>query len=142
MGARVVSEAGVGRTARQHQARAHAELFELQRYRLGECVHRRLARAVRGEQGQRLQRHTRRHVHDDAGPALAELRQHRLRQCDRAEGVGLEQLAYSRHRHQFGWGSRAEARVVDEDVDRARRLDGLANALRIRDVERQHAQAV
>ena len=94
------------------------------------------------EQVQRLLGDARRDVHDDAGPALAKLRQHRLHHGKRPERVRLEELAHGVHRRAFEGVQPADAGIVDQDVDGSRGLDGLADARRVGDVEGEHAQAV
>ena len=87
-------------------------------------------------------RHGRRHVHDDAGLPLPKLRQHCLRHGDRAERVGLEDIADRLHRRALDGVQEADARVVDQDVDWTGSLNGPTDALRVGDVQRNDAQVL
>jgi hypothetical protein len=115
---------------------------ELVGERAGEALDRLLAGGVGGGQRHRRQGDAGGHVDDDAGPALAHLRDDRLGHGHHAEGVGVEDLADMRHRRRLEGADDADAGIVDEHVDRAGGTDGRRDAVFVGDVERQDAQGV
>ena len=79
---------------------------------------------------------------DHAGAARAHGRNDRLRHRDEAEHIGLEQRPRRLDRRRLERVQKADAGIVDEDIDRPGRSDGAGNAGRVGHVEGQQSEAV
>src|SRR6185503_9670483 len=80
------------------------------------------------------------HVHHHAGSPRAKLGDHRLRHGHHAKRVGLEHLAYRRHRRGFEGAADADASVVDEHIDGSARFERAGDAVGLRHVERDDVE--